>query len=63
MELRYRKKKPMTQFSSSSFSDPSDPSWTRHPAYLRAVQRILRLVKSQQVLPSEYLDRVRIFLN
>ncbi|MBM3171990.1 MAG: hypothetical protein FJZ75_10325 [Bacteroidetes bacterium] len=53
----------MTQFSSSSFSDPSDPSWTRHPAYLRAVQRILRLVKSQQVLPSEYLDRVRIFLN
>jgi len=50
----------MPQFSSSSFSDPS---WTRHPAYLRAVQRILTVVKSKQVLPSQFLDRVHIFLN
>jgi hypothetical protein len=53
----------MTQFSSSSYSDSSDPSWTRHPAYLRTVQRILTQVKSKQVLASRYMDRVHIFLN
>jgi len=53
----------MPQFSSSSFSDPSEPSWTRHPAYLRALQRILAQVKSKQMLPSQYLDKVHICLN
>ncbi len=54
------KKQLMSHVTPPSFQSSS---WNLNPAYRKAMNRILSLVKSRQVLPSSSLGKIVISLN